>query len=166
MISSWLLSSTGSMLCGATSRPGLAQADSPSVRHCPKCQVSGDGGEGLARRSEAERPPFPIITWCSPLQASIADIAYQKKAAIYDILFNTSAERLFMIAADPKCLVVRIGVTSIPHTCGSALTQHPYVHLIASGGGPSLDGQRWISCRLGFFSADARAVETALPSLP
>jgi Putative transposase len=37
------------------------------------------------------------------------------------------------------------------HSWGSALTHHPHVHIIVPGGGISLDGQRWISCRPGFF---------------
>ena len=34
--------------------------------------------------------------------------------------------------------------------CGR-LCHHPHVHIIVPGGGISLDGQRWISCRPGFF---------------
>jgi hypothetical protein len=37
------------------------------------------------------------------------------------------------------------------HTWGSALTHHPHVHIIVPGGGIALDGERWISCRPGFF---------------
>jgi hypothetical protein len=85
------------------------------------------------------------------LPAEIADIAYQNKAVIYDILFKASAETLTTIAADPKHLGARIGVTSVLHTWGSALTHHPHLHMIVPGGGISPDGERWISCRPGFF---------------
>jgi hypothetical protein len=85
------------------------------------------------------------------LPAPISDIAYQNKAAIYDILFKASAETLGTIAADPKHLGARVGITSVLHTWGSALTHHPHVHMIVPGGGVSLDGTRWISCRPGFF---------------
>jgi hypothetical protein len=50
-----------------------------------------------------------------------------------------------------KHLGARIGLTVVLHTWGSALTHHPHVHCIVPGGGISLDGQRWISCRPGFF---------------
>jgi hypothetical protein len=70
---------------------------------------------------------------------------------IYDILFKASSETLSTIAADPKHLGARIGITSVLHTWGSALTHHPHVHMIVPGGGISLDGTRWISCRPGFF---------------
>ena len=37
------------------------------------------------------------------------------------------------------------------HTWGSAITHHPHVHMIVPGGGISLDGERWVACRPGFF---------------
>jgi hypothetical protein len=39
----------------------------------------------------------------------------------------------------------------VVHIWGSALTHHPHLHCIIPGGGLSLDGERWISCRKGFF---------------
>ena len=85
------------------------------------------------------------------LPAPIADIAYQNKAAIYAVLFNAAAETLITIAADPRHLGARIGLTAVLHTWGSALTHHPHLHCIVPGGGLSPDGERWISCRPGFF---------------
>jgi hypothetical protein len=92
------------------------------------------------------------------LPAEIGDIAYQNKAEIYAILFKAAAETLITIAADPKHLGARIGLTAVLHTWGSALTHHPHVHCIVPGGGLSLacpgqrsGGERWISCRPGFF---------------
>lgn len=118
-------------------------------RHCPKCQ-GGAAKDWLAER-EADLLPVPYYHVVFTLPAQIADIAYQNKAAIYDILFKASAETLITIAADPKHLGARVGVTSVLHTWGSALTHHPHVHMIVPGGGISLNGERWISCRPGFF---------------
>jgi hypothetical protein len=118
-------------------------------RHCPKCQGAA-AREWLAAR-EAELLPVPYFHVVFSLPAQIADIAYHNKAVIYDILFKASAETLITIAADPKHLGARIGVLSVLHTWGSALTHHPHVHMIVPGGGISLDGKRWIACRPGFF---------------
>ena len=118
-------------------------------RHCPKCQGLA-AKEWLAER-EAELLPVPYYHVVFTLPAAIADIAYQNKAVIYDILFKAAAETLVTIAADPKHLGARIGLTAVLHTWGSALTHHPHVHIIVPGGGTSLDGQRWVSCRPGFF---------------
>jgi len=85
------------------------------------------------------------------LPAAVADIAYQNKAVIYDILFKAAAETLITIAADPKHLGARIGITSVLHTWGSAMTHHPHVHMIVPGGGLSPDGRSWIPCRPSFF---------------
>jgi Putative transposase len=87
------------------------------------------------------------------LPARIADIAYQNKAVIYDLLFKASSETMLTIAADPKHLGARIGILSVLHTWGSAMTHHPHVHMIVPGGGFSLDAKRWVSCRPRFFLA-------------
>ncbi len=62
-----------------------------------------------------------------------------------------NAEILTRIAADPRHLGARIGMTSVLHTWGSALTHQPHVHMIVPGGGLSPEGTRWVSCRPGFF---------------
>jgi hypothetical protein len=70
---------------------------------------------------------------------------------VYDLLFKASAETMLTIAADPRHLGGRIGITSVLHSWGSAMTHHPHVHMIVPGGGISLDGERWVACRPGFF---------------
>ncbi len=55
------------------------------------------------------------------------------------------------IAADPRHLGARIGITAVLHTWGSAMTHHPHVHMIVPGGGISFDGRRWISSRPAFL---------------
>src|SRR5947209_4489288 len=118
-------------------------------RHCPKCQAAA-AREWLAER-EAELLPVPYFHIVFSLPSRIADIAYQNKAAIYGLLFKISAETLITIAADPKHLGARIGILSVLHTWGSALTHHPHVHMIVPGGGFALDGKSWVACRSGFF---------------
>ena len=85
------------------------------------------------------------------LPAEIADIAWQNKAIIYDLLFRAASETMMTIAADPGHLGARIGITAVLHTWGSAMTHHPHVHMIVPGGGVSLDRRRWISSRPAFL---------------
>src|SRR6059036_36565 len=118
-------------------------------RHCPKCQGAA-AKQWLAERA-AELLPVPYFHVVFTLPAPIADIAYQNKAVIYDLLFKVSAETMLTIAADPKHLGAKIGITTVLHTWGSALTHHPHVHMIVPGGGIARDGKRWVSCRPGFF---------------
>ncbi len=58
---------------------------------------------------------------------------------------------MLTIAADPRHLGAKIGITSVLHTWGSAITHHPHVHMIVPGGGLSPDGTRWIAKRPDFF---------------
>src|SRR5437899_934939 len=118
-------------------------------RHCPKCQAAA-AKEWLAER-EAELLPVGYFHLVFTLPGPIADIAYQNKATIYGLLFTAAAEATMTIAADPKRLGARIGITAVLHTWGSAMTHHPHVHMIVPGGGISLDDTRWVSCRPGFF---------------
>ena len=103
--------------------------------------------------AEPGRTATPYYHVVFTLPASIGAIAFQNKAAVYDLLFRTAAETLITItiAADPKHLGARIGLTAVLHTWGSALTHHPHVHVIVPGGGLSPDGSRWIACKPGFF---------------
>ena len=118
-------------------------------RHCPKCQGAA-ARQWLAER-EAELLPVPYYHVVFTLPAAIGAIAFQNKAVVYDLLFKTAAETPTTIAADPKHLGARVGLTAVVHTWGSALTHHPHLHVIVPGGGLSPDGARWIPCKPGFF---------------
>jgi hypothetical protein len=118
-------------------------------RHCPKCQAAA-AKEWLAHR-QAELLPVPYFHVVFTLPRPIADIAYHNKTVVYDLLLKVAAETLITIAADPKHLGARIGLTAVLHTWGSPLTHHPHAHIIVPGGGLSPDGQHWIACRPRFF---------------
>ena len=83
--------------------------------------------------------------------AEIAKIACWNKRAVYGLLFKASAETVMTVAADPKRMGARVGMTSVLHTWGSALTHHPHVHMIVPGSGLSRDGTRWDACKPEFF---------------
>jgi hypothetical protein len=118
-------------------------------RHCNTCQ--GSVAKRWLEARQTDLLPVEYYHVVFTLPAPIADIAYQNKAIIYNLLFKAAAQTLLTIAADPKHLGARIGVTMVLHTWGSSLTHHPHVHCIVPGGGLSLDSQRWIACRPGFF---------------
>ncbi|WP_323783970.1 IS91 family transposase [Leisingera sp.] len=118
-------------------------------RHCPKCQA-GAAKAWLAAR-EAELLPVRYFHLVFTLPKPIAEIAFQNKREIYNLLMRASADTVIRIAADPKHLGARAGITSVLHTWGSAMTHHPHAHMIVPGGGLSADGARWIACRRNFF---------------
>ncbi len=118
-------------------------------RHCPKCQGAA-AREWLAAR-QADLLPVGYFHVVFTLPAPVADIAFHNKAAVYDLLFRAASQTMLTIAADPKHLGARIGLTAVLHTWGSAMTHHPHLHMIVPGGGISLDGQRWVSSRPAFL---------------
>ena len=71
-------------------------------RHCPKCQAAA-AKEWLADRQN-ELLPVPYFHVVFTLPRPIADIAYQNKAVVYDLLLKTAAETLITIAAESRHL--------------------------------------------------------------
>ena len=118
-------------------------------RHCPKCQ--GQARIDWLAARQADLLPVPYFHVVFTLPAPVAEIAFQNKARVYAILFKVAAETLRRIGADPRHLGAEIGLVAILHSWGQTLTYHPHLHCIVPGGGPSLDGSRWIACKPGFF---------------
>jgi predicted Zn-ribbon and HTH transcriptional regulator len=134
--------------CGKCGHHHIAY-NSCKNRHCPKCQGPA-ARDWMAARAE-DLLPVEYFHAVFTLPAGIAQIAFWNKRALYGLLFKASAETVMTIAADPRRLGARVGVTAVLHTWGSALTHHPHIHMIVPGGGLSPDGSRWIACRPSFF---------------
>src|SRR6202453_5087166 len=118
-------------------------------RSCPKCQ-------GLARAQwledrQAELLDVPYYHVVFTVPDLIAAIAFQNQTVVYDILFRAVSETLRTIAADPRHLGAEIGFLAVLHSWGQNLLHHPHLHCLVPGGGIAPDGERWISCRQGFF---------------
>ena len=118
-------------------------------RHCPRCQ--GSAAHRWLEARQADLLPVEYYHLVFTLPAPISDLAYSNKSVIYTILFKAAAETVQTIAADPRHLGARVGLTLVLHTWGSAMTHHPHVHGIVPGGGLSINGEQWIHCRPGFF---------------
>lgn len=118
-------------------------------RHCPKCQ--GPAARDWMEARAEDLLPVEYFHVVFTLPSEIAQIAFWNKKAVYGLLFKASAETVTTIAVDPKRMGARVGMTSVLHTWGSALTHHPHIHMIVPGGGLSPDGTRWVGCRPGFF---------------
>ena len=118
-------------------------------RHCPRCQ--GAAARTWLAEREADLLPVGYFHVVFTLPAEIADIAFQNKALVYDLLFRAASETMLTIAADPRHLGARIGITAVLHTWGSAMTHHPHVHMIVPGGGIAPDKSRWIPSRPAFL---------------
>jgi hypothetical protein len=134
--------------CSACAQPQIAY-NSCRNRHCPKCQ--GSAAQRWLEARSADLLPVDYYHVVFTLPAPLSALAYTNKELMYGLLFDVAADTLRTIAADPKHLGARIGLTLVLHTWGSALTHHPHVHGIVPGGGLALDANRWVPCRPGFF---------------
>jgi len=88
----------------------------------------------MVGRARAELLPVPYFHVVYTLPSQLRDIAYQNKRVVYNLLMKAAADTTLAIAAiqAPRRT---IGITSVLHTWGSALTHHPHVHMIVPGGG-------------------------------
>jgi hypothetical protein len=118
-------------------------------RHCPKCQSLAK--ERWLEKRLDELLPVEYFHVVFTLPHRLAPLALQNKAAVYGLLFDATAETLARIAADPRHLGAEIGFLAVLHTWGQKLDPHPHLHCIVPGGGFDPAGERWVSCRPGFF---------------
>ena len=139
-------------------------------RHCPKCQWRAAQAWLAAR--EAELLPVPYFHVVFTLPAALGALAYQNKARVYGLLLKAAAETLTTVAADPRHLGARIGVTAVLHSWGQTLDHHPHAHCLVPAGGIALDGSagwpagRASCCRCGCSRACSGACSsTASPRL-
>ena len=118
-------------------------------RHCPKCQTNARE-QWLAKRGE-DLLPVPYFHVVFTIPHDLSALALQNKRILYDLLFQTSAETLIEVAADPKHLGARVGFLAVLHTWGQNLQHHPHVHCVIPAGGLSPDVSRWIRSPASFF---------------
>lgn len=118
-------------------------------RHCPKCQAKARADWLLARAKDLLDVPYFHVVFTIP--DPLGPIALQNRRKGYGILFRAVSETLLTVAKEQKHLGAQIGFLAVLHTWGQRLQHHPHLHCVIPGGGISLDGKRWISCRKGFF---------------
>lgn len=118
-------------------------------RHCPKCQTYAKE-LWIYERSKSLLPiHYFHIVFTIPEQLNSLVLFNQKE--LYSILFTSVSETLLELAKDKKYLGADIGFTSILHTWGQNLMNHPHIHCIVPGGGLSLDKTKWIKSKKKFF---------------
>lgn len=118
-------------------------------RHCPKCQ-------GLDRvRWQEDRAkdllPVPYFHLVFTVPDSLRNLFLEYPKLAYGLLFRAVADTVLEVAANPKNLGARTGMTAVLHTWTQTMLFHPHLHLIVPGGGLDPTGTRWISARSDFF---------------
>jgi hypothetical protein len=118
-------------------------------RHCPKCQTLRKE-KWIEARGE-DLLPIQYFHVVFTIPSELNRLASMNRKVMYDLLFSSVSATLMELANDPKHLGARIGAIGILHTWGQNLMDHPHIHCIVTGGGLSVDGDRWVPCRKGFF---------------
>lgn len=118
-------------------------------RHCPKCQTNTRNQWLAARQQELLPGNYYHLVFSVP--HTLVPLMWQNKKTLFRLLFQTSAETLLEVAADPKHLGAEIGFLSVLHTWGQTLQAHPHIHCVVPGGGLSPDHQYWIRAPSHFF---------------
>lgn len=118
-------------------------------RHCPKCQIL-QKEKWIEARSE-DLLPIQYFHVVFTIPSELNPLVIMNQKVMYDLMFRSVSETLAELSDNPKHLGARIGFMSVLHTWGQNLMDHPHIHCVVTGGGLSLDGNRWVSCRKRFF---------------
>ena len=118
-------------------------------RHCPKCQNLDKERWVEARKKEVL--PTHYFHAVFTLPENLRPLSLRNQSVSYNILFKAVAETLKKLSKDPKRIGAEIGFILVLHTWSQTLIDHPHIHCIIPGGGLSLDGKKWISCKPDFF---------------
>ena len=118
-------------------------------RHCPKCQTLQKEKWIEARNVDLLPIQYFHVVFTIPSELNPPVIVNQK--VMYNLMFRSVSETLMELSANSKHLGARIGFMGVLHTWGQNLLDHPHIHCVVTGGGLSLDGNRWVSCRKRFF---------------
>lgn len=118
-------------------------------RHCPKCQTLQKEKWIEARNGDLLPIQYFHVVFTIPSELNPLVIMNQK--VMYDLMYRSVAETLMELSGNPRHLGARIGFMGVLHTWGQNLMDHPHIHCVVTGGGLSLDGNRWVSCRKRFF---------------
>lgn len=93
-------------------------------RHCPKCQSLARARWLEARKSELLPVEYFHVVFTIP--EPIAELMFQNREQLYDLLFRVTAQTLLTIARDPQHLGAGLGFFAILHTWGQNLHQDPH----------------------------------------
>lgn len=110
-------------------------------RHCPKCH-SGPSQIWLDGLRERLLPcPYYFITFTLP--AELRPLARSHQRTVYDLLLREAAAALQHLADDPQWVGAKLGILAVLHTWSRDLSYHPHVHLLATAGGLTDQGDVW-----------------------
>jgi hypothetical protein len=118
-------------------------------RHCPKCQ-SLKQAKWLEERSERLLPVryFHMVV---TLPHEMIALTLLNRKILLNLFFETVSRALLEFARGYERLRAQIGFTAVLHTWDQDLNFHPHLHIVATGGGLSIQEDRWVSSKNSFL---------------
>ena len=111
-------------------------------RHCPKCH--GQQTERWLEQQRQQLLPCAYYFLTFTLPAGLRALAYAHQKALYGLLLHSAAAALQKLARDPQYVGGQLAILAVLHTWKRDLLDHPHVHVLATAGGLSADGQQWV----------------------
>ena len=118
-------------------------------RHCPKCQSYAKELWVYERRKSLLPTQYFHVVFTIPEELNSLILFNQKE--LYSVFFKSVSETLLELSRDKKYLGADIGFTTLLHTWGQNLMNHPHIHCVIPGGGLSSDRSKWINSKKKFF---------------
>ena len=114
-------------------------------RNCPQCTGAkrSDWLDSTLKLTVPQATYFQVVF---TLPEQLSSLALGNRTAVYDLLFETAWESLQ--TKIEKELGIQAAGVAVLHTWNQRLGHHPHVHMMVPGNGPSLDGKRWVDCRM------------------
>lgn len=109
-------------------------------RHCNQCQKYERAK--WVEQQKVMQLPIPYFHIVFTTDHALNALFRDNKRALYDLLFQTASEVLQAKARQE--LGCELGLTAVLHTWGQQMEDHIHLHCISTGGGLSLDGQKWV----------------------
>ena len=116
-------------------------------RHCPSCQ--GSNSRHWLQAQAGLLLPLPYFHLVFTLPHPLNPLIQQNQQVLYELLFASVAETLLVFGRNN--LRAQLGLTAVLHTWSQTLVDHYHLHCIVTGGGPALDGSRWIRSRADYL---------------
>jgi hypothetical protein len=118
-------------------------------RHCPKCQ-SLKQAKWLEDRTDRLLPTryFHLVV---TLPHETIPLVLSNRKLLFNLLFEAASRALLEFALSYQRLRAQIGFTAVLHTWDQELNFHPHLHIVATGGGLSQDGIKWVSAANSFL---------------
>lgn len=113
-------------------------------RHCPQCS-GGRRADWLDKTASLLLPQIDYFQVVFTLPEELSALMLGNRRSTYQLLFRAAWDALREVMREE--LECEPAALMVLHTWNQRLEHHPHIHALVPGGGPSLDGRRWVRSR-------------------